>query len=77
MEDILSTVCNEEQCEIDFVVSHQQQTRKDRLGREHIMYSRTGPLAVVIRNGLFHHLTMEVRTLPYSSNEISASCFSY
>ena len=41
--------------------SDEMEFREDNLGRNHIQYKRTGPLVVCIRNGIFHHLTMEVR----------------
>jgi len=65
VDDLLSNIEGLGNCEVDFTVQETKSqkdmmVRRDKLGREHICYSRTGPLTVVIRNGIFHHLTMEV-----------------
>ena len=45
---------------LDMVYNDEAANKKDRLGREHIKYPRTGPLLVTIRNGMFHSMTIEV-----------------
>ena len=62
MTDVINQVCFAEE-NTDFQVAESSETyctKTDKLGREHVIYKRTGPLAVCIRNGIFHHITMEV-----------------
>ena len=71
VEGILETVCNDSttlpsyrdsnrDMSVDFHIAKHPETKKDKLGRDHLIYKRTGPLVICISNGIFHYLTMEV-----------------
>ena len=62
LDQILEKVCSNSNSDIysDCNVEIPQKTKRDKLGRTHIVCKRTGPLILCIRNGIFRHLTMEV-----------------